>query len=674
MKKILDSLGVPVLLLILGVLAFGLQALWLGYYLDDWVFLYHIYRGGYERLAAYSFGVNRPFGAWPWWVGFNLLGYAPLGWQLWSLAWRILTALLLWLGCKRIFPEKKLEISLACALFLVYPIFAQQTAAVTFSDHWTCFALYALSVWLMVLSIQRPRFYVPLTGLALAASALELFTIEYFVGLELIRPLLLWFVYRDIPEKKARLKKALLGGLPYTALLGVFLTWRFAFMPTPGFDRNQPALLVNFFQAPIQTAAAFSVQVVQDLVEALVGAWYKTYNPKTIALSPISSLAAWGVAALVFWSVALFFFFLSRRAAQPAADQCESKEWLLASFAIMLAGFLPAWVTGQQLVSNGNYSDRFGLAAMFGVSLFVVSAAGFLLRQKHQILLVCGLIALASGYQFRAATEFRWGWERQSQLAWQFSWRMPGLQPGTAVYGDGALVNGSWVDIAWLNFLYGEPSQKSTDDYWYFDLNKLDANNLPAGGQPISETRFEHLSFEGSTTDSLVIQAKSVPNQCLWVVTGADLINPYLDPVVKEAVPLSNAERISAQPKTNPNMGAVFLAEPAHTWCYYFEKADLAAEQGRWDEVKTLWQALSAEGLKTGVAVEYLPFVYGVANAGDFETALAISARAKSIDVKMHDPLCQTWQTILAAPALAQNPPALKQEIIEQLACEYLIH
>jgi hypothetical protein len=668
MKKIQRYFSTPILLLGICILAYGIQAVWLGYTLDDWVFLYHIYRGGYERLAAYSFGVNRPFGAWPWWIGFKLFGYTPILWHFWSLTLRWLTSIFLWMSWKQIWPEKKLQISLACALFLVYPVFLQQTAAVTFSDHWMCFALFAFSIFLMVFSFKNQRLYFPLTGLALLFSGLQLFTIEYFIGLELIRPLLLWFVFADIEQRKTRFKKAALAELPYAMLLGVFLAWRFLFMPTPGFDRNKPEILYGVFTKPLQTIGTLGVKGLQDIVEALLGTWYKTYNPATLTPAPVSNLLSWGIMTLAVVLAMAFFFFLAKKEPEAELARKNSYEWIAVSFLVMIAGFLPSWSIGQFLVSSGNYSDRFGLAAMFGASLLIVSLSSYFLKQSHKILLICLLIGLATGYQFRLANQYRWAWESQSRLAWQLAWRVPGLKLHTAVYGDGTLANGSWVDVAWLNFLYGKPGEQKTEDTWYFDLNKFQ-DSAPAQNQPIAETRFEHLTYVGNTSDSVVIQFKSVKNQCLWVVREGDLLTPFLNPKVIDALPLSNMQRITPMEARNPYLETIFLPEPVHEWCYYYEKAALAVENKEWEVVKNLWQEASAQKLKTGVAAEYLPFIYGVASAGDLETALGISTRAKSIELLMQEPLCQTWDKIFENSGEAQDIKAMKQTVADKLGC-----
>jgi hypothetical protein len=327
-------------------------------------------------------------------------------------------------------------------------------------------------------------------------------------------------------------------------------------------------------------------------------------------------------------------------------------------------------VIDQHLVSGGNYTDRFGLAAMFGASLLSVSLASYLLRQKHRLLLICLLLGLAAGYHFRLGNSFRWGWEGQSRLAWQLRWRVPGLQPGTAVYGDGILATGSWVDVAWINFLYGRPGNRAAEDTWYYDLNKLGGDGIPQPGQAVSEKRLELLSFQGNTSASIVVQFRSVEHQCLWVVSESSLPNPHLNPLVEQALPLANLERITLEETRPSHLAQVFGVMPEPDWCYFFEKADLAAQQQEWDKVYRLWQEVKNRGLKTGVAAEYAPFIYGVAMAGEHQEAVEISQRAKSIDREMQEPICQVWQQVFARAGAGQDLSAARQDGREELGCE----
>jgi hypothetical protein len=65
----------------------------------------------------------------------------------------------------------------------------------------------------------------------------------------------------------------------------------------------------------------------------------------------------------------------------------------------------------------------------------------------------------------------------------------------------------------------------------------------------------------------------------------------------------------------------VFGEEPQRTWCYFYEKAALARQQGDWQEAARLGdQALSA-GYRARDFSEWLPFLEGYAYSGRFEEA-----------------------------------------------------
>ena len=250
-------------------------------------------------------------------------------------------------------------------------------------------------------------------------------------------------------------------------------------------------------------------------------------------------------------------------------------------------------------------------------------------------------------------------------------WRMPGLQPHTAVFGDGVLSIGSWVDIAWINFLYGEPNSSTRDDYWYFNIYKFNEDRVPKPERQLSESRFEHLYFEGSTSDSIVIQFKTIDQQCLWVIDSNDSANPYLNSQLKSVLPLSNLDRIiPTQADSFTQLQSVFSPEPKHDWCYYFQKADLAVQQKQWDTVQQLWREVESKKLSTAAPMEYLPFIYGTASAGDIQTALSISKSAKKLDHKINAPICRAWEQIFLDQSVAGDATDLQQEVRNQLDCD----
>jgi hypothetical protein len=103
----------------------------------------------------------------------------------------------------------------------------------------------------------------------------------------------------------------LLTWSPYLLLLALNLYWRLALMPTPGADRNTPGLLYGLLSAPLQAAADLLTMALQNVVEMLLGVWYRAVAPELFVLAPVANLAAWALAALA--AALLAAVFLPRR-------------------------------------------------------------------------------------------------------------------------------------------------------------------------------------------------------------------------------------------------------------------------------------------------------------------------------------------------------------------------
>jgi hypothetical protein len=232
MRKILSTfiaktvarVSPPALFLIVLLLAFGTQIPWLGFYLDDWIILNAYNLGGAERVFEYAFIGNRPLVSWIWIAGFKLFGSQPLLWQAWALFWRWMTVVVIWLVWKELWPNAKRQVTLAALLFAVYPLFRQQATALTYSFHWICYFLYGLSLYLMICGLRRPRYFVLFIGCSLLADGLQLFSQEFYTGIELLRPLVIWLALcaGDVPRKE-RLRRTFLTWLPYwRSFLGIW--------------------------------------------------------------------------------------------------------------------------------------------------------------------------------------------------------------------------------------------------------------------------------------------------------------------------------------------------------------------------------------------------------------------------------------------------------------------
>lgn len=672
LKLQMHSRTFPLVLLAICILAFGLQTPWLGYYLDDWIILAAYHARGVEGLMEYTFLGNRPLVFWMWQIGFQILGEAPLGWQLWTLVWRFLTVTAAWYTLQLIWQNHPRRNAAIALLFAVYPLFKQQPTALTFSFHWICFFLYFFSLIAMIRAARNRSRYLAWSVAGVLASAIQIFSQEFFVGLELIRPVVLFIALQDQLPLRQRLKRTLIYVLPYLLLLGGFLLWRFHFMPTPGSDRNTPITLLNLFSSPLPTLLTLITGMMQDIAAGMIGVWAKTVSPENFSLQPISSLLAWGIGLVSFIFVALAL--PKGETSSPEPVHRWHRHALLLGGIALLGGFAPGWSIGRFMTDTGSlYNDRFGLAAMFGASILLVAFLDWAIHPgKPQLILVCLLIGLGTAQQARNTTAYRWSWEDQRQLFWQLKWRVPGIQPYTAIFGNGALAQymGSWANVSAVNLLYFDeiPDPAYT---WYFDLYRYDIKRIvEEDGEITDEKNF--LEYRAPANQSLVIVSETLPNQCLWLVSEVDRHNPYLEEVVKTALPLSNLSRILPEEKF-PFPTEIFGKEPPKDWCWYYQKGRLAEGRGDWQTMMTLWEHAQVQGLNPHNEPEIVPFILAAAHTGNWEMALSMTDRAYYPTFIMHDYLCTTWRRIRDEVPDSPEKQAALQQAIRNFDCQTII-
>jgi len=89
------------------------------------------------------------------------------------------------------------------------------------------------------------------------------------------------------------------------------------------------------------------------------------------------------------------------------------------------------------------------------------------------------------------------------------------------------------------------------------------------------------------------------------------------------------------------------MPEPAHGWCYYFEKADLARQLGDWETVTQLGDAAFALDDYPNDPVERFVFIEGYAHTTDWEKAVELSQASYKVSKNYVAPLlCKLWDRI----------------------------
>lgn len=665
----------PILFLFVSVLAFGTQIPWLGFYLDDWIILNAYNLGGAERVFEYAYLGNRPLVSWIWTLGLKLLGTEPFLWQVWALFWRWITVVIIWLVWKELWPNAVRQVTLAALLFAVYPLFRQQATALTFSFHWICYFLYGCSLFLMIQAVRKPKQFTIFMIGALLTSGLQLFSQEFYTGVELLRPLVIWLALRaDSSDEKERLRRTMLTWLPFLAVMIGYLAWRLFLMPTPGSDRNTPTLLYSLVSTPLDGFNTLLTMFLQDVVESLVGVWYSTFEPGLYGSSTLASLLTWGI--VIFVSLFVWIYFSLGQNNRPEPSLTPSEPWYKTAapfgFLALILGFAPGWSIGRHIYDlTGIYNDRFGMAGMFGAALMVVAALDFLLKKpSYSLVILSLLIGLGAGQNMRFETSYRRSWEKQLQLFWQLKWRAPSLAPQTTIIGDGAIISymGSWATISALVQMYEPEKNVHYVDYWYLDAQKLGEDFAQDQGEEIVDSK-NFMYYAGPKANSLVISFTPETLSCLWVLSEKDLTNRYITEPLKNVLMVSNLDRIQAV-ENLPLREDIFGSEVPRNWCYYFQKGDLARQFQDWSQVVSVWHESEQRGLHPRIGIEYAPFIEGFAHMQDWQTALALTKKAYFPDYEMRDYLCETWKTIADTTQKTPEKNAAIQAVIEDFHCQ----
>jgi hypothetical protein len=632
----------PVALLLIGVLAYGLVFPYLGFYWDDWesVYLYHLH----TPAIIFPYFNERPFSALIYLILFPITSMTPLVWQTVSLILRWIGVLFIYLTLNAVWPARTWLNRWIGVLLLVFPGFLQQPVSVTYSRHFTAFALFAISLYLTVLALRHRKFFWLWMPLSVILGIAQIFMIEYFVGLELIRPVIIWAMIRADQKEKIRtvLWKTLLNWSPFLLGLGIYFWYRVFYFPsTLQGDPNSPVLLKAILSTPLATLILLAKTVYQDVTYLILSVWTNAFSPNLIHLTSKVMWLSWSVGIVAAILFCLYIFLTSRN--KDASERTSFYYMLVMGGIALLAGAVPVWATARQ-INGSTWSDRFTLAPLVGAVILVVSLVDWLFRTKNQKQwLLAILVASSISYQIYNSNVYRKDWEVQRNLYWQLAWRVPVLKPGTAVIGSGTFTSkSSFYDGGYIVSLLFSQTPSANPQYDYFDIWHLPAASYQPNKPLFDGERGGH--FNGNTSQAIGMYFNFNTNECVRVLDQVYTGDPNFNALMTNIIPISNVNEISVGNGTRSPDPATFGAEPAHTWCYYFEKADLARQMKDWQTVLKLGAEARAKGLGSNLGSEYLPFIEAYAQTGQWSQAYQMSQDAQNNTAGMNPLLCNNWR------------------------------
>ena len=667
--------SVPWILLAACILAFGLLIPKLGFFQDDWNFVFNSYAFGSKGIADFLRYDGRPFAAWVFDSGFALLGFKPIYWHIAELLIRWLTAYTLWLVFRTIWPNYKWQTLTASLLFVLYPFFTLQPLAVTYTLHWTGYLLYALSIYFM-LRAQTKYFWL-FTILALATQALHLFTLEFYSGIDLLRPVFLWLVLsKSNLSTREKLSTTLRKWAPYLIVFILYFIWRGFIYHSPVAGRNNPLLLAAFLSNPISTIANTLNNALPDIVLILITSWYSLIEPGYFDFSQSANLYIFILSAISF--VLFYYSFQKEGFPEEKSDQSNAHFFIVGILALLLS-LLPVYAAGYVIHAKIEpWNSRLSLGSLLGAALIITGLVGYLIKVPRTRWIILSIVlALMIGWHQHSTNDFRWAWDKQVNFYRQLYLRAPAIKPGTAILAEEEILGfmGDYPTSYGINSIYTSKGSSFEDsrnvDYWFFPLPSFSRKFKQYLGGEIFSAERAGINFQGEPEGSVVILFAPEQGQCLWIIRPEDVAVKTMPDTTRQLAQISYIDRIEQAPQNPDSFLFKYLyANPMHDWCYYYQKADLAYQYEEWDEVIQLWESAREARLLPASGFEYIPFIEAYGRAEDWETAKQMTLSSQKTMQGIEPLLCHIWTRLENdTPASAEKEAALFS-VTEDLGCE----
>jgi len=660
-KIIHSDWTVPLSLLVLCVLAYGLLIPTLGYYWDDWPYAWinHMFGPkGYPEFVS----SDRPHSAWIFMILTTVWGGEPLGYHISGLLLYWLCAVLFWRFLRIMWPKYPHESLWAALLFTIYPGFLGHPNAIIYNHHFTAMALYLFSFIGMVRGIENSYdgkgqflpWYVP----AVLAMILSQFSLEYFLGWEAVRPIIVWLIIsKRRPDCKQKIRTSLKWLSPFWIGTFGFLFWRIFILKFPTY---QP---LGAGEVDI-ISRSFFYNILKQIVDVVFVVWSRAFPQLE---SGRYSQTFWMVyLALIATTTILTFFMLNKftknKRLNNKNEQARFGSFGVSALAMAVTGILfsgwPFWLAGLPLRIASPTFSRFTLSFIPWVVLLLVAILHLIYTNFFKrvtffpIALIALLVGGSTGWHLWNANLYQNDWIEVQRYIQQMVRRMPGLEPGTTIlvndmnslnlYSDNSLT-------AVVNWTYAPENVTKDMDYMVYYLSVRLGRGLPAlePSLPI-EQDYRSLHFSGTTDKLLVVYYQ--PPGCLRVLDNA---SPYSIPEdfpqeMIPALPFSNLNVIQTEKskRATPPLH-LFDMPPEESWCFYFEQADLAGQRGDWAMVADLGEQAYAIEDRPNEITENFIFIEGYLRTGQFT-----KARDKSVTLSeetmgsYNDLICALWSDV----------------------------
>jgi len=630
-----------VFLLLISSLVY-LPRLWeLTYNKDDWYFMYDglvLGAGVFRDIALHT----RPIRGILYEFLYTLFGPLPLPYHLTSYLWRLLGGWsALWLF-NMLWPrERQLNFSLA-TLFLLFPGFYWWVSGFELQPNVISVGLEAFSIALTLKAIEADspskRVYYTLASFLSGWAYLSL--VEYAIGMEGFR---LLCVYLWVARKH--------NGLNFTQSVwktirtyGIFLIipigfviWYEFFFENWRKAQDTGTQLSALFNSPLNLLWWW-VKLIQSTLNVSILSWFVPFHENFISgrLYDVLLGLAFTLAAVIALLAGDSLISKDLRTEEKNDDTGRSLpqfEVLWLGLLGTLAGVIPIVVANRSVVFER--VSQYTLPASLAGSLLMGGIVYSVVPRKFRTTALSVLVALAALSHHGLAAKAVAEQDAISDFWWQVTWRAPRILDDTLLvvrYPNVQYMDNDEMVWGPANFIYNREPQEAGPVKVLISAARMEQEaitNIVMGSKDFDKVDLviKYTSIHYNYKNILVV-TQPAEQSCVHLIDWRwPDISAYDEPLVSISALKSDTANVVIDEVVPLPQKYVFGTEPLHSWCFYYQKADLARQQGNWEEIAALAKQAARQELHPNDQIEWMPFLQAYAFLGDEKEVKQISTR-----------------------------------------------
>jgi hypothetical protein len=664
-----ELFGSIALIFLTALVIYGIGIPRLGYYYDDWYVLWSGAARGATSLIP-LFSTDRPFMGVIYSYVYRLLGDQLILWHLYALLWRFIGVVAFFWILRLIWPKQKYITTLMAVLFALYPGFLSQPDANTKQNQLFGFGTALLSIAFMLQGLKTKaragKILCSLFSVILAAN--YLFIYEYMIGLEGMRLALLGFsLYQDgFREIRALFKEIVKKWWPYPPVILGFLYWRLFVFESSRNATNAAKLAFDYRINLVNESLRLIFESLKDFLDTTLFAWFVQPYHLLASANYADLFRAFLIAGIVIGLAWLYTFLFKQWWGPEYHDDTPALtgNFIWIGVFVTFCAIVPVVLADREFDPTNTYKS-YGLHPMGGV-IMLIAGLVLLFQPRFRLLALLGLIGISAATQSLNTSNWERYWNYQRETWWQLTWRAPDIRNNTMLMAYFAVDFGPQQDYeSWgpVNLIY-RPGPAKYPQIQGEVLNQDTAFDILRGD--VLDKHMRDVWLHRDFTKLLLISLPS-KSSCMHVIDGTLPVYSEYEPLLVERVGAhSHINRIVPDGKAPVPPAAIFGGEPPHGWCYYYQKASLARQNGDWKEVGRLYAETVSWGLTASDKSEVFPFLEGLVNLGRYDEARALFETQIKPRENLNFALCES---LARDPAY---PPEFKYNytMLHQILCE----